>query len=187
MKILVLRHAKTDESIVASWTPQPLLPEGVEHAKKIVNTLFKKFPELNVKKIISSDLTRCAQTAQIMANEINVPLVFDESFRGFNIGNRAGVSHYQFLLEHPVLYYKEMGLHDSCDGGETPYIFFHRVAKAFQELIKNPLPDGDLILVTHRSVLDVLYSVVNRVKWKDRFLHYELEYLMVDANPKKTE
>lgn len=186
MKILVLRHAKTDENIVASWTAQPLLPEGVEHAKIILKTFLKKFPELKVKQIVSSDLTRCAQTAEVMAKELNVPLTLDKGFRGFNIGSGAGVSHMEFFKAHPGQFIKYMGANERIDDGETPFEFYTRIKKAFKELVQNSKKEDDIILVTHRSVLEVLYTLALNVQWSNQLYYYEMEYLLLDLKKNKT-
>ena len=185
MKILVLRHAKTDEKIAASWSPQPLLPEGVNHAKKILNTFLKKYPELKIKCVVSSDLLRCAQTAEIMAKELNVPLILNEGFRSFNIGSGAGVTYPEFYKAHPGQFIKHLPWDECIDDGETPHQFYSRVKKTFQNLIDNSKTDEDLILVTHRSVLDVLYTLVLNVQWSNQLYYYKMEYLLIDIKKSK--
>lgn len=187
MKLLVLRHAKTDENIAAGWTPQPLLPEGVEHAKIILNTFLNKYPELKIKHIVSSDLMRCAQTAEIMAKELNVPLTLDEGFRGFNIGSGAGVTQSEFFKAHPLQFIKYLAPDESIDGGESPNQFYHRVAEAFDNLVKNANDKEDMILVTHRSVLEVIYSIASNIQWSNRINYYEMEYLLLDLKKEKNE
>ena len=186
MRILILRHAKTDEEIMASWAPQPLLPEGFDHAKKILNTFLKKYPELKIKRIVSSDILRCAQIAEIMAKELNVPLVLDEGFRSFNIGSGAGVTHSEFYKAHPGQFVKHLPWDERIDDGESPHLFYSRVKQAFQNLIDHTAPKEDLILVTHRSVLDIIYTLVLNVQWSNQLYYYKMEYLLVDIKKKKT-
>ena len=186
MKLLVLRHAKTDENIVAGWTDTPLLPEGSAHARTILHTFLTKYPELKVSQIISSDLPRAKQTAEIMAEELGVPLILNEGFRGFNIGSGAGVTQNEFLRTHPGQYIKFMRPDESIDDGETPNHFYHRVARAFRELIHNPDITDDAILVTHRSVLEVIYTLVNHIQWSNQMYYYEMEFLLADIKTENT-
>ena len=180
MKLLVLRHAKTDENIVAGWSGQPLLPEGVAHAQKILHTFLNKYPELKIKQIISSDLPRCAQTADIMAKELDVPLMLNPGFRGFNIGDDAGSTMDEFWQAHINHSLKGLAPHESLEGGETPSDFYRRVTQAFLDLTTNVDTSGDAILVTHRSVLEVLYTLVNQIPWSNALHYYKMEYLILD-------
>lgn len=84
----LLRHGesvKNVKKIEVCWPekiPSPLTKKGREQIKKVALSLKKEKVDL----IISSDLLRTKETAEIVAKEIGVKVIFDKRLREINFG-----------------------------------------------------------------------------------------------------
>ena len=65
MKIYFVRHGKDDENYRGGWSALGLVPEGVEQAKRLGLHLKEKKEEYGIKKIVSGDLVRAKETAEL--------------------------------------------------------------------------------------------------------------------------
>ncbi len=85
--ILFIRHGESESNVkhVISHDPEiyPLTEKGVEQSKLVGNGL----KNLNLDAIYSSPILRCRQTAQIIAEYVKCPLVYDERIRERFFGN----------------------------------------------------------------------------------------------------
>lgn len=66
-----------------------LSEEGQQQARNIAPML----AELGVAKIVASDLSRAADTAQIVANHLELPVTYDERLRETHLGQWQGKTH----------------------------------------------------------------------------------------------
>ncbi|OIR46020.1 histidine phosphatase family protein [Corynebacterium sp. NML140438] len=66
-----------------------LSEEGKQQARNIAPML----AELGVAKIVASDLTRAADTAQIVAEQLELPVTYDERLRETHLGQWQGKTH----------------------------------------------------------------------------------------------
>jgi probable phosphoglycerate mutase len=85
--ILFIRHGESESNVrhVISHDPEtfPLTEKGVEQSKLVGNGL----KSLNLDAIYSSPILRCRQTAQIIAENVKCPLVYDERITERYFGN----------------------------------------------------------------------------------------------------
>ncbi len=90
MIIYLIRHPQTEWNIkrkVQGHKDSPLTKSGKELATKMGNLLKNK----NIKKIISSDLGRCVQTAEIVSKKIgDVRIIFTNNLRERDFGELNG-------------------------------------------------------------------------------------------------
>ena len=85
--ILFIRHGESESNVrhVISHDPEtfPLTEKGIEQSKLVGNGL----KSLNLDAIYSSPILRCRQTAQIIAEYVKCPLVYDERITERYFGN----------------------------------------------------------------------------------------------------
>jgi len=85
--ILFIRHGESESNVrhVISHDPEsfPLTEKGVEQSKIVGNGL----KNLNLDAIYSSPILRCRQTAQIIAEHVKCPLVYDKRITERYFGN----------------------------------------------------------------------------------------------------
>jgi probable phosphoglycerate mutase len=87
--IYITRHGQTDWNTadkIQGQTDIPLNNCGREQAL----LLSPQIQSLNIKQIITSDLNRAQETAQLLNNHIRVPLMPDERLREINFGDLEG-------------------------------------------------------------------------------------------------
>lgn len=136
-KVLFFRHGQTD------WNAQerfqghidvPLNALGREQARALVPALKQQ----GVQELLSSDLSRARDTAQIIASELGVPVVEDVDLREAHLGDAEGKT----LTEIEAQYGKVLAerwrsplvtdADISYPGGETGEQVFNRAVKALE-------------------------------------------------------
>ncbi len=183
MTLFFIRHAQTDETRVAGWTNEPLTDTGNKQVQEVLAYFKKEYPTLDIRQIVSSDLTRARQTAEQMARLTGVPLSVNQAWRSFNIGSSAGMHYKEFMETHPGFDIKKMEPDESIDGGETPRQFLTRIHTALQELLKNIPEQGDIFVVAHRSVIEVVYALMNQIDWLKNREYPFMNYLVINKIP----
>lgn len=87
--IYFVRHGETDynlEGIVQGQLDIPLNNKGIHQAHELKN----KLKVLDIDVIFSSPLLRAKQTAQIIHENLNVEIKYDERLKEFFAGNMQG-------------------------------------------------------------------------------------------------
>ena len=148
-----IRHALDDESYVGSWSDVSILesevPLVLSKAQFIRDNLL-------ISGIISSDILRARETAEIISKVLNLSVFFDPNLREQNKGVlsgrlRSSLSDWEkFLLDNQEI--------DTVFlGGESLIDVYQRI-KEYLPVI-GEFPDGTLI-VTHRGVINMLYYIL---------------------------
>lgn len=148
-KVHIIRHGatslnSTDASMdrIRGWKDVPLSPEGRKEAEKLGDKLAKAPPSV----LVSSDLKRAHDTAQIISDKTGAP--YDGSthmFRPWNVGDYAGQLSSKVL---PILgKYAAEKPEEQVPGGESFNDFRQRFLNGLLAvLIKH---DGDVGVVAH--------------------------------------
>lgn len=95
-KLYLVRHGDTpmnDEDLVHGWTNTPLNDKGIEQAHKAAESLKDK----DITRIVSSDLPRAKQTANILSKKLDAPITFDPNLRTWNSGDFDGTDKHEEL------------------------------------------------------------------------------------------
>lgn len=98
--IYLIRHGKDDDTIRGGWSNHGLTGEGVKQAENLANKLLAEGVRFDC--IYSSDLARAKQTAYIIADTLNVPVVLSKAFREVNNGVLAGMKNDEAKEEQAV-------------------------------------------------------------------------------------
>ena len=85
--IYLIRHAKDDENYVGSWSDASILDSEKEKVKE--QAKFIK-DNLNITNIYSSDIKRAKETAEIIGEELKLPIKIDANLREQNKGVLTG-------------------------------------------------------------------------------------------------
>jgi 2,3-bisphosphoglycerate-dependent phosphoglycerate mutase len=91
--IMLIRHGSTDmnnassdKDCIRGWKDVPLSKEGIQEAKDLASEIDDP-PDV----LVSSDLSRASDTADIVSKEIDVPVsVVSKSFRPWDVGKYQG-------------------------------------------------------------------------------------------------
>lgn len=168
MKIFFVRHGKDDEKFRGGWSSLGLVPEGVEQAKQLARYFSEKRTEYGITKIISSDLPRAKETADILAKELGLVVVTEERLREVDNGKLAGMPNEEVLEKYPGLFWSTLKPEECYPNGESPMQFFSRIKEWFETFLKEYKDaDGNVLVVTHGGVINVVYHLVRNLEWSN--------------------
>lgn len=168
--VYLVRHGDTDANadtpgpeLERGWKSYPLDAKGRSEAKKTAAKLAK----LGIKAVVSSDLSRAKQTADIISDWLGISPTFDRSLRTWNTGKCAGQlksrtePHIADLVRHHP--------DEPCSGGESFDQFCDRIFKAFKSVLRSHT-ENPLAIIIHGRV-ERLFKATD-----------ELEHRKVDAD-----
>jgi len=146
-----IRHGQTDENKY-KVTPEnldvPLNEEGKVQAQKAAKILKNK----NIKVIIASTFTRAKETAAIINQELNVPIIYVDGLKEANSGLVKGddIRH-----NEKIKIWRNGG---EVKGAESLYLFQKRIHSTIKEVINKY---DDVLIVSHGSYFWNLTILLN--------------------------
>lgn len=144
-----VRHALDDESFVGSWSDVSILDSEKDKVKEVA----QKIKPLSITNIVSSDITRARETAEIIAQELGLPIRLDPNLREQNKGDLTGKRR-SLLTEEERILIEQQQIDTKFPNGETLIDVYERIKKYLEEI--KDFEDGTLI-VTHRGVINMIY------------------------------
>ncbi len=155
--IWLLRHGSIELPSVKSFIGQWDLPLSLKGQAQI-QSWSSFFATKSIAAILSSDLTRCKQSAQLLCLK-HIPIVYDKAFREINLGTWEGQS---------IASIKENNAKDYALRGQNLDTFrpeqgenFNDVAKRVQQALAYYIKQYEgknLILVAHAGVNRVIIA-----------------------------
>lgn len=152
--VSIIRHGATDlnkegspdagtsQDRVRGWKDVPLNDLGRAEAEKVAGKMGNNKPDV----LISSDLKRAHETAQIVSGKSGIPLVeVNPGLRPWNVGRFAGQPSEEAVPK--LVDYAENKPNEKVPGGESFNEFQHRFATTLNDLLGRY--EGHLGLVTH--------------------------------------
>ena len=94
MKFVLIRHTTTDWNIskrIQGQTDTELTKEGRKEARELADII----KPLGISQIVSSDLKRASQTAEIINDKLHLPLSFNKRLRECSFGRLEGLTREQ--------------------------------------------------------------------------------------------
>lgn len=153
----LVRHGETDwnkEERILSYTDIPLNETGIKQAEATASFLKDKHIDL----IVSSDLTRTKETAEIIARATGAEVILEKALREINCGSLDGMfipevnKKYGNFLDRP---YKELG-------GETFEEVEERAMKALHNHRKN-YEHKNVVIVSHGATLGLVMKNIRNI------------------------
>ena len=145
MTIYIVRHGQTEENlqrILQGHMPGTLTEKGKEQVRKAAELLSKE--GIKFTRLISSDLKRAMDSAQIISDKLNLPIIPMEILRERDWGKFTGMS-----IAEATDKYRIDGKWVFPEGTtETEEGIYERANKALVELQKQ-FADETIIVVTH--------------------------------------
>ena len=126
--IVLMRHGADSPDRYGGWSPYGLTEEGREQVRKARASLLDK----GIEEIYSSDLPRARETAEIVAEALELPIVFLPRFRESNNGELAGMLRSEAREKYPGLDWSALDWSQRWPGGESPELFYHRIRTAWE-------------------------------------------------------
>lgn len=161
--IYLFRHGSTEDNaknVSRGWTNHPLSPEG----KKEVEKGAEKLKGLGIKAIVTSDLKRAVQSAEIISKMIKAPIVAKiKNLRTWNVGIYTEKPRGEF----PEEYYDNPK--KKIPEGESLETFTNRVLGEIRE-IKKFFKNEKIAIVAHNRVERIFDA------WKEKGMPDNLDY-----------
>jgi broad specificity phosphatase PhoE len=173
----ILRHGATALNVDSSgtermrgWSNMPLTPAGLEQAK----SLARRMAHVGLKVIVSSDLLRATQTAQLVAEAAKAQLMFDKRLRTWDVGEFAGA--YSSVVYEDIMKYAQFKPERKIPGGESFCEFKDRVFGSLRDMMQKNYPDF-LGIVTHRWVERMIKSWIAKGAPADRTIDFNVMFI----------
>jgi probable phosphoglycerate mutase len=152
-QVVLWRHGRTEWNVAGRVQGQsdiPLDDVGRRQAREAAARLAALRPD----QIVSSDLLRAAETAQVLGDLTGTAVVLDERLREMNFGEREGLTWREAWNQFPAgMRAWVEGDETQIAGSETHRQAGERFAAALTEILQE-LPDaGILVVVAHGAVL----------------------------------
>ncbi|MCQ4088433.1 histidine phosphatase family protein [Saccharibacillus sp. JS10] len=171
MAIYFVRHGVDDEGYRGGWSQRGLNTEGYRQSEKLGRYLKDNQSSFQINRIVSSDLQRALDTANEIANFLDLPIETNNVWRETNNGVIAGMPNEIVDERFPGLYFSSLRMDEKYPGGESPQDFYLRIKKTFRHLceeqsLKNPLEN--VVVVTHGGVISVIYHILKGLEWTNK-------------------
>ena len=174
MKWILVRHGKDDDRFRGGWSDLGLLPEGLEQAKKLALFLKENKADYPITKVVSSDLPRAMTTANIIAKELCLTVCGESRLREINNGDLAGMPNDAALEKYPGFFFNTLRMDEAYPNGESPNDFYARIRNWFADFSASCREaNGDILVVTHGGVINVIYHLVTHKPWNNRTKAYK--------------
>lgn len=160
VKLCLVRHGETawnTERRIQGQTDIPLNTQGEAQALATAEAL----ASAGFGALYSSDLSRARCTAQAIAQRLGLELRLETDLRERNYGLFQGRTYSEVESLFPDDYQRFISRDPSfsfSESGESLTVFSARVCAAL-ERIADAHPDGQVLIITHRGVLDTAHRL----------------------------
>lgn len=191
IKLVFVRHGQSEKNILriksSAKDKYPLTDKGKAQAKEVAQKL-SKYDSFDI--VISSPVLRARQTAEIISEQLHLPVIFDDLISEYDYGNWNDLTEEEMLERHEdYSEYKkhERGTQEHFDfklgGTESRSDVVVRVRK-FLEKIKQEYPGKNLIIVSHGGINGAIEMILNNSGLesfykKERIGHDEIETFVI--------
>ena len=171
--IFLMRHGEDDNTRLGGWSNARLSPVGIKQVKNSAKKIIEE--NYNINYIFSSDLPRAKETAEIIAEHLDLEIGFIREFREINNGRLAGMLKEEANERYHGIYYSALEWEEKYPDGESPKLFYERVSSAWKNF-KNDVSrlSGNTLLVTHGGVVNIILCCENRVEYTNKYLNYSI-------------
>jgi len=156
--IYLLRHGESignAEGLHQGQKDFPLTPTGRSQARALAKRWKKE--RMTFSLIISSPLLRARQTAEIIADSLEIPTGFDQDWMERDNGLLSGLRPEEAVEIYPrpdfIPPYQAIG-----ETGESQWELYIRASRAVQSLIKRP--PGRYLVVSHGGLLNMAFYAI---------------------------
>ncbi len=151
MKIYYVRHGQTDWNLARKMqggqTERNLNETGIKQAEETKN----KLQNIKYDMVICSPMNRAKQTAEIIINGKDMPIIFDERLRERKLGELEGnpitEACEKQIWDYPLDY--------KINGGESLSEFEERILDFLRD-IKKKYNDKTILIIAHGGIAKVI-------------------------------
>ena len=151
--LYIMRHGKTDWNVIHKLqgrTDIPLNDEGRDMAK----AAGKEYQNINFDVCYCSPLIRAKETAEIVLQGRNVPIIYDDRLKEMAFGIYEGIENLYEQPDCPVnVFFQNPPQYVAAEGGESFEELFARTGSFLKEVITPALGENkDILIVGHGAM-----------------------------------
>jgi probable phosphoglycerate mutase len=176
--VYVVTHTEAThhvQGLYGGWYDTSLTENGRSQARKIAVALYSEIGEQNI-PIYSSDLKRCAETADAFAKVFNSTVILDSNFREMSFGDADGKN--QEWTRKNITPTPADGNrldHKTFRNSESRRDVGTRIQSSVNKIVSRP--DNNIIIVTHGFALTFVIMAWLRIPVES------MDYCSFDARP----
>lgn len=170
-RLIMLRHGQTSYNATGRMQGQldtQLSSAGVAQAEEAAKYL--AMTEKKITRIVSSDLSRAAETARALAEATGVELTLDSRLRETNLGVWQERTYEEIDSQFPGM--RDRWRHDmhwAPEGGETRFEVSNRMLAVVSDLAQDPAWETDtFVIVSHGGAIAAAAAALLRMP-RDHF------------------
>lgn len=167
--IYLMRHGADAPNRYGGWSSFGLTNVGKQQVCAARFQLLNK----GITEIYSSDLTRAKETAQLIAEEFCLPVIYLPEFREANNGYLAGMLKEEASQKYPGKYWNTLDWTEQWPGGESPQMFYQRIKAAWYEF-RDKVHDKTVLLVSHGGVMNIILCLENNTPYTNKETQYKI-------------
>jgi probable phosphoglycerate mutase len=168
VSIYLLRHGFDTDECKSGWSDIGLDNIGIKQIEEVRDYL--KQNKFKINKIVSSDLQRAKETADIIKTVFNLNVEYDPHFREFNAGLLSGMRYEDINQYYSQYRVGNINMKRPFPNGESPIEFYERIKECLTKLEDNTL------YITHRLVIEVMYHLINNMEWDINHKRFAIEH-----------
>ncbi len=168
-KLYIIRHGKTEWNArrkLQGRTDIPLNEEG----RQMAHAAAKEYADVHFDICFSSPLLRARETAQILLDGRNVPIIYDERLVEMGFGVYEGIENSFSVPECPinVFFWNPEEYITPVEEGESLDELFERTGDFLREAVYPRIQNGeDVLIVGHGAMNSGIVSQVKHFERKD--------------------
>ena len=152
--LYIMRHGKTDWNAkhkLQGRTDIPLNEEGIQMAEQAK----EKYKDVNLDISYCSPLVRAKQTAEIVLEGRNIPIVYDDRLMEKSFRVYEGVPHPSQIEGSPIRkLFKDPANYPGVEDGETFDDLFARTGSFLKEVVQPQLDAGKDVIIGGHGAMD---------------------------------
>ncbi len=171
VEAVLVRHGETDWNkdgkVHGGNADEPLNEIGKKQAEELAAALKGQVFDC----VITSDLKRAKETANILSNSLGLPEPVElDALRERHVGVWSGQKAADLLEQFPPIEEGIVALHHGTpEGGESLSDFLSRMQKAYDE-ISRTYAGKKILIISHRAVMLGLQSIAGNMNYRDTAL-----------------
>ena len=151
--LYIMRHGKTEWNELHKLqgrTDIPLNEEGRQMAK----IAGEKYKDINFDVCYCSPLVRAKETAKLVLEGRNVPIIYDDRLKEMSFGIYEGTEQSARALDCPInILFKEPEKYKAVEGGESIEKLFERTGDFLRNVVEPQLEDGkNIVIIGHGAM-----------------------------------
>lgn len=158
MRLLLIRHGESQanaERRIQGWFDSPLNETGRSQMCALAYRL--QNDSWDVTALYASSLRRAAESGEILAAALGVPLTLDERLREYGVGAFTGLTWEEVEERFPlvVVQWKTSPRRAPIPGEEGDFVFRDRLVAAFEDIIAAHPAETTVGVVAHEGTFNV--------------------------------